>query len=98
MPYVMGPLPEPAAGVNVIQGWSADAAQAQPAGVAILIVPVAPAAGAEIATAGLREIAQLPVTVESTTSIRLRNSPKSPTPWIFGRPLKVVALCQIGRA
>src|ERR1035441_2339826 len=91
----MVPLPEPAAGLNVIQGWSADAAQPQPADVAILIVPVAPAAAAGIAPAGLSEIAQLPVTVESTTSIRLRISPKSPTPWIFSRPLKVVALCPI---
>src|ERR1017187_920926 len=92
---MMVPLPELAAGVNVIQGWSADAAQAHPADVVILMAPVAPAKGAEIAPTGIREIAQLPVTVESTTSIRLRSSPKSPTPWIFGRPLKVVALCPI---
>ena len=90
--YVNVPLPEPAAGVNVIHGWSDDAVQAHPADVVILMVPVAPEAGADMAAAGLREIAQDPVTVESTDSIRLRTSPKSPTPRIFSRPVKRRAL------
>ena len=46
-----------------------------------------------MAAAGLREIGQLPVTVESTTSIKFRTSPKSPAPTIFSRPLKTSALC-----
>src|ERR1019366_4512880 len=91
----MVPLPDPAAEVNVSQGWSDDAFQAHPAGVVILMVPVAPPEGADAAAAGLTEIAHGPVAVESTASIRFRTSPKSPRPRILSRPVNAIALCPI---
>ena len=56
---------------------------------------MAPAEGAEIAAAGLNEIAHDPDALESTASVRFRASPKSPTPGILIRPLKTKALCPI---
>ncbi len=92
MVYATWPLPLPEAGMTVTHGCGDEAVHAQPAAVVMLTAAIAPAAGAPIALVGLSEIAQDPLPLESTASVSLRTSPKSPEPWARMRPVRLTVL------
>ena len=84
--YVTEPLPVPEAGLKVSQVSGEVAVQPQVAGAVTLTVPVAPAEAAEIGPLELSEMVQGPVELGSTARVRLRASPKEPTPRTWDRP------------